>query len=199
MCCKEDSLSNLSKLGAKGLSGLLRVSRKLGGGLIGADYASIQYVHSECRKQYTHPTNVLLKRKRKLEDEALEPLPPMQLQNEGVNQFNRAHCLSCGSAISKNDRLPSHLRRAVSEIRTLSDDRLKEIARNHRDTWGLDVLGRLEGITDSFAEEGRSATTDLVGPPSHDLVVPPSHARSLLLTVTATMTAATYLKPFSST
>ena len=62
-------------MGAKGLSGLLRVSRKLGGGLIGADYASIQYVHSECRKQYTYLTNVLLKRKRKLEDETPEPPP----------------------------------------------------------------------------------------------------------------------------
>ena len=97
VCCKEDSLFNLSKLGAKGLSGLLGVSRKLGGGLIGADYASIQYVHSECRKQYTYLTNVLLKRKRKLEDETPEPPPPMQLRNEGVNQFNfRTHCLFWG-------------------------------------------------------------------------------------------------------
>ena len=73
------------------------------------------------------------------------------------------YCLFCLCEVDVGNRLPLHRHRPESDIRTLSDDTLRDVARIRGDPLGLAVIGRLEGINYlvGLAEEGRYHTLRL--------------------------------------
>ena len=105
-------------------------------------------VHTECRKQYCHPTTIAAENKRKLTDDSNESI---NLRSKEKTFIFRSHCLFCEQTDKYGGKKKNW---ELLPVRTKEFDRtIKEECKKRNDIWSNKVLGRIESVNDLHAAD----------------------------------------------
>ncbi|CAC5403501.1 unnamed protein product [Mytilus coruscus] len=145
ICLKDDNISSLVKLREKGSQGINKASRERKDQILAS---AGQFVHQECRKLYTNPTEITKsKRQQNILKESVTNIPNLRSKSHFSYKDN---CLFCGKEAQKcklkgNDVFPVQ-----------TDDfqrRTEQVCNDRDDEWAAEVHGRLECISDLHAAD----------------------------------------------
>eukprot|EP00794_Sanderia_malayensis_P021141 gene21141-23219_t len=147
--CQQDILdkSKASALRTKGCDGLIRASQERGTSI---DVRVGDYVHQECRKQYTN-VNVI---KKDLKEQGPDPNQPRNTQRlrSGVQQFSFANnCLFCGKEAKFEDK-----KRGIDvfPVRTIDfEEKILEVCSTRKVAWAEKVEERIRSCSDLHAAD----------------------------------------------
>ena len=150
------SSAPLVRIGEKALATLKQASQARKDNLFSDFSADTCSVHPSCRKDYTRKHTIQkCKRLRECNTDQCSSAKESRVTRKGaVFDFQR-QCLFCGLDVVDDTKLPTHRRRSVSQISTLSEDSFKQKALEGGDATGMLVLGRIEGAIDLVAAEGK--------------------------------------------
>ncbi|CAG2201846.1 unnamed protein product [Mytilus edulis] len=123
ICLKDDDTSSLVKLREKGSQGINKASREREGQILAS---AGQFVHQECRKSYTNPTEIT---KTKRQQNILQESNIPTLRSKS-NFSHKDHCLFYDF-----------------------QKRIEQVCNDRDDEWAVEVRGRLECVGDLHAAD----------------------------------------------
>lgn len=158
ICNELLSVSETVTVTSKGIRTLINYSLQRKDGLNSKfETLSTVSIHKECRKVYTRSSSIkaYIASSKNIEDFESSSAPIKRRSD--FQKFNfKEHCLFCGMDAVVNPKTPTHYRKPVHLVHTLTiKQTISKYIENRNDDWGDLVRSRLEGVVDLVAAEGR--------------------------------------------